>query len=329
MVRFCFKLSHLLQTKQKSPFFYPSPLWLNTSSPLRALRPPGWLPHWHCGVRVSSNKKLVGFISAIPANIRIYDTWANRWWSNTVHFVTILKIREPDTLLNSSSMSHQAEEDGRDQLPVCPQKAAFKTRRSCADQRNHTAGELRGNISGGVHSWSGAAQTCVHMQVRCAEYMHDCKIQSPLKTDTSVALSRYWHRSLNPRKLVEVKFSHLSRNMTLQRTMKLYRLPDVNIVNTTQCPLQVYQVTAGFIYIYILKKIRMSLFFPGTEHQNFWSETHGETWHQTGHGAATEISKTFPSGALYGGRGGGTLVPAAGQHYRHICCRGMFCCVLN
>nr|XP_033787101.1 glycylpeptide N-tetradecanoyltransferase 2 isoform X4 [Geotrypetes seraphini] len=75
-----------------------------------ALRPPGWLPQWHCGVRVSSNKKLVGFISAIPANISIYD--------------------------------------------------------------------------------------------------------------------KYWHRSLNPRKLVEVKFSHLSRNMTLQRTMKLYRLPD-------------------------------------------------------------------------------------------------------
>ncbi|TSK20190.1 Glycylpeptide N-tetradecanoyltransferase 2 [Bagarius yarrelli] len=75
-----------------------------------ALRPPGWLPQWHCGVRVSSNKKLVGFISAIPADIHIYDT--------------------------------------------------------------------------------------------------------------------YWHRSLNPRKLVEVKFSHLSRNMTLQRTMKLYRLPD-------------------------------------------------------------------------------------------------------
>lgn len=43
-----------------------------------------------------------------------------------------------------------------------------------------------------------------------------------------VATCRYWHRSLNPRKLVEVKFSHLSRNMTLQRTMKLYRLPDVS-----------------------------------------------------------------------------------------------------
>lgn len=37
---------------------------------------------------------------------------------------------------------------------------------------------------------------------------------------------RYWHRSLNPKKLIEVKFSHLSRNMTMQRTLKLYRLPE-------------------------------------------------------------------------------------------------------
>ncbi|XP_016383177.1 glycylpeptide N-tetradecanoyltransferase 1 [Sinocyclocheilus rhinocerous] len=40
---------------------------------LWALRPPGWLPQWHCGVRVNSNHKLVGFISAIPANIHIYE----------------------------------------------------------------------------------------------------------------------------------------------------------------------------------------------------------------------------------------------------------------
>ncbi|XP_058450950.1 glycylpeptide N-tetradecanoyltransferase-like isoform X2 [Malaya genurostris] len=42
-----------------------------------------------------------------------------------------------------------------------------------------------------------------------------------------VASCRYWHRSLNPKKLVEVKFSHISRNMTMQRTIKLYKLPDV------------------------------------------------------------------------------------------------------
>lgn len=39
----------------------------------RALKPPGWKMQWHCGVRVASNKKLVGFISAIPAHIRVYD----------------------------------------------------------------------------------------------------------------------------------------------------------------------------------------------------------------------------------------------------------------
>ena len=40
-----------------------------------------------------------------------------------------------------------------------------------------------------------------------------------------IATCRYWHRSLNPKKLIETRFSHLTRNMTLQRTIKLYRLP--------------------------------------------------------------------------------------------------------
>ena len=39
-----------------------------------------------------------------------------------------------------------------------------------------------------------------------------------------VVTCRYWHRSLNPKKLIEVKFSHLSRNMTMQRTLKFYKL---------------------------------------------------------------------------------------------------------
>ncbi|XP_058118917.1 glycylpeptide N-tetradecanoyltransferase [Anopheles ziemanni] len=41
-----------------------------------------------------------------------------------------------------------------------------------------------------------------------------------------VSSCRYWHRSLNPKKLIEVKFSYLSRNMTMQRTIKLYKLPE-------------------------------------------------------------------------------------------------------
>lgn len=40
--------------------------------------------------------------------------------------------------------------------------------------------------------------------------------------------SRSWHRSPNPRKLVEVKFSHVSRNTSFHRTVKLYSPPDVS-----------------------------------------------------------------------------------------------------
>lgn len=39
----------------------------------RALQPPQWRKSWHVGVRVAANKKLVAFISGVPADIRTYD----------------------------------------------------------------------------------------------------------------------------------------------------------------------------------------------------------------------------------------------------------------
>jgi hypothetical protein len=42
--------------------------------PLRLLQPPGFKASWHCGVRVSSTGKLVAFISAIPATLRVNAT---------------------------------------------------------------------------------------------------------------------------------------------------------------------------------------------------------------------------------------------------------------
>uniref|UniRef100_A0A8D1DV34 Glycylpeptide N-tetradecanoyltransferase n=1 Tax=Sus scrofa TaxID=9823 RepID=A0A8D1DV34_PIG len=136
---------------------------------LWALRPPGWLLQWHCGVRVSSNKKLVGFISAIPANIRIYDS--------------VKKMVEINFLCVHKKLRSKR---------VAPVLIREITRRV--------------NLEG----------------IFQAVYTAGVVLPKP------VATCRYWHRSLNPRKLVEVKFSHLSRNMTLQRTMKLYRLPDVS-----------------------------------------------------------------------------------------------------
>lgn len=40
-------------------------------------------------------------------------------------------------------------------------------------------------------------------------------------------VNRYWFRSLNPRKLIELNFSSLPRQMNLQRARKLNRLPEV------------------------------------------------------------------------------------------------------
>lgn len=41
-----------------------------------------------------------------------------------------------------------------------------------------------------------------------------------------IASVRYWHRSLNPKKLVEINFSRLGGRMTLARYVRLHRLDD-------------------------------------------------------------------------------------------------------
>jgi len=42
---------------------------------------------------------------------------------------------------------------------------------------------------------------------------------------TPIASCQYYHRSLNPKKLIDVKFSYIKPNMTMARTIKLYKLP--------------------------------------------------------------------------------------------------------
>lgn len=40
-----------------------------------------------------------------------------------------------------------------------------------------------------------------------------------------ISVCRYYHRSLNPKKLIDVGFSSLARNMNMKRTIKFYSLP--------------------------------------------------------------------------------------------------------
>lgn len=43
----------------------------------RALMPPGYHKEWHIGVRVSSNKKLVAFISGVPLTLRVREQYVD------------------------------------------------------------------------------------------------------------------------------------------------------------------------------------------------------------------------------------------------------------
>ncbi|XP_076856296.1 glycylpeptide N-tetradecanoyltransferase 1b [Brachyhypopomus gauderio] len=141
--------------------FHYSPQFL-----LWALCPPGWQSEWHCGVRVSSNRKLVGFISAVPITVQIYSVERKMV---EVNFLCVHKK------LRSKRMA-----------PVLIREMARRVQRHGLTQ---------------------------------AVYGTSAMLPTP------VANSRYWHRSLNPRKLIELNFSSLSRNMTLQRALKLNRLP--------------------------------------------------------------------------------------------------------
>ncbi|XP_062381836.1 glycylpeptide N-tetradecanoyltransferase 1b [Sardina pilchardus] len=133
---------------------------------LWALCPPGWQCQWHCGVRVDSNQKLVGFISAIPSTIHAYDTE--------------LKTVEVNFLCVHKKLRSKR---------VAPVLCREMSRR------------------------------VLQQRVYQAAYSASAMLPTPTAT------SRFWHRSLNPRKLIEVNFSSLGRNMTVQRALKLNRLP--------------------------------------------------------------------------------------------------------
>ena len=60
-----------------------------------------------------------------------------------------------------------------------------------------------------------------------------------------VAICRYYHRSLNPKKLVEVGFSGLGPRSTMSMQVKLYRVPTVCLLD---------------LYIYIIQYIFNSFF---------------------------------------------------------------------
>merc|ERR1712059_228985 len=133
-----------------------------------ALQPPGWIKEWHTGVRVAKSNKLVGFISAVPAHIRMYEK------SKQMVEINFLCVHKK---LRSKRVA-----------PVLIREITRRVNLTGVFQAVYTAGVY---------------------------------LPKPVGT------CRYWHRSLNPKKLIEVKFSHLQKNMTMARTIKFYQLSKV------------------------------------------------------------------------------------------------------
>ncbi|CAK9179771.1 unnamed protein product [Ilex paraguariensis] len=134
---------------------------------LWALCPPGYYRSWHIGVRVKSSKKLVAFITGVPARIRVRDTVVNM---AEINFLCVHKK------LRSKRLA-----------PVMIKEVTRRVHLENIWQAAYTAGVV---------------------------------LPTPIST------CQYWHRSLNPKKLIDVGFSRLGPRMTMSRTIKLYKLPD-------------------------------------------------------------------------------------------------------
>ncbi|KAM3838366.1 glycylpeptide N-tetradecanoyltransferase 1-like [Diretmus argenteus] len=132
-----------------------------------ALQPPNRLAQWHCGVRVNTNQKLVGFIAAVPLDVRIYDTEKRM---AQVKFLCVHKK------LRLKRMT-----------PVLVRELTRRVNQQGLYQAVYTA---------------------------------EVVLPAPLRFG-------YWSRALNPRKLLDVNYPGVNRNMTLQRALKLNRLPEV------------------------------------------------------------------------------------------------------
>lgn len=131
-----------------------------------ALRPPGYFRNWHIGVRVKASKKLVAFISGVPARIRVRDE--------------VVKMAEVNFLCVHKRLRSKR---------LAPVMIKEVTRR-------------------------------VHL-----ENMWQAAYTAGVVLPTPVTTCQYWHRSLNPKKLIDVQFSRLGARMTMSRTIKLYKLP--------------------------------------------------------------------------------------------------------
>lgn len=126
---------------------------LHLMVPTRALKTPGYFQEWHLGVRVSSNKKLVAFISGTPIMLRVREKW--------VYFEKFLLIFRKLNIMQLKRLFGL-----RNKLPLYSQEASFETPSACLDQGNHKTGEIERNIPSHLHDWCHDTYASFNVQVK-------------------------------------------------------------------------------------------------------------------------------------------------------------------
>ncbi|KPV75833.1 uncharacterized protein RHOBADRAFT_35600, partial [Rhodotorula graminis WP1] len=131
-----------------------------------ALKPPGYVPDWHVGIRVAETGKLVGFISGVPMDLRIRNATKR---VTEINFLCVHKKLRAKRL-----------------APILIQEVTRRTHLKGIFQAIYTSGTF---------------------------------------LPTPFSRCQYYHRNLNPAKLVKLGFSAVARNSTVARMVNHYRVP--------------------------------------------------------------------------------------------------------
>jgi len=170
-----------------------------------AMQPPGFRWIWHVGVRVAQTGKLVAFIGCTPAEL---FTHGIRVQPSTDGKPVYAEAKEGEAPAQDAPAA-----EGADAPTGGSQDSVVEVNFLCVHKKlrsKRLAPVLIREITRRVNL-CGIFQAC---------YTAGVVLPKP------VARSRYYHRSLNPKKLIEVGFSRLAPRMTMVRTLKLYSLPE-------------------------------------------------------------------------------------------------------
>eukprot|EP00010_Vexillifera_abyssalis_P004751 CAMPEP_0201552710 /NCGR_PEP_ID=MMETSP0173_2-20130828/16990_1 /ASSEMBLY_ACC=CAM_ASM_000268 /TAXON_ID=218659 /ORGANISM="Vexillifera sp., Strain DIVA3 564/2" /LENGTH=424 /DNA_ID=CAMNT_0047963233 /DNA_START=21 /DNA_END=1292 /DNA_ORIENTATION=+ len=181
-----------------------------------ALTPPGFRKDWHCAVRVKRSGTMVGFISAIPATVRIYGKVKH---IVEINFLCVHKKLRTKRL-----------------APLLIKEITRRVNRQDIWQAVYTAGIVLPN---------------------------------------PVVSCRYYHRSLNPKKLVDVRFSQLRPNMKMSMLQRLLKLPAKPLTPGVRPMVEKDVPAACALLADYLKKYHVAAQFNETDFQHWFLPRQG------------------------------------------------------